>query len=229
VVDLDDISAVSATDAGDMLGAVAGMAEDLSEGYARGRAAKDLPEANGITAIALCGMGGSAVGADITRALYLSRLGVPIQVVRNTSLPEWCETRTLVVSTSYSGGTAETLASFEEAAERGCRQVAITAGGEMARRAGELDVPVVSIEDGYQPRAALGLLSGSLLGVLEVMGVVPSLASELDETSRVLTRLAEELGLEARGNRAKAMAARILEATPVVWGAEGLGAAAAMR
>ena len=229
MVDLDDASALAAADPGNMLGAVAGMSDDLSAGFAGGLAAKDLPGADGITAVALCGMGGSAVGADVTRALYRDRLGVPIEVVRGPSLPEWCETRTLVISTSYSGGTAETLASFEEAAERGCRQVAITAGGEMATRAAGLDIAIVEVDPGYQPRAALGLLSGTLLGVLEAMGVVPSLSVEIDETSRLLARLAEELGPGAEGNRAKAMAGRVLGRTPVIWGAEGIGAVAAMR
>lgn len=229
MVDLDDVSALSAADPGNMLGAVAGMCDDLATGYAGGLAAKDLPEADGITAIALCGMGGSAVGADVTRALYLSRLGLPIEVVRGPSLPEWCETRTLVISTSYSGSTSETLASFKEAAERGCRQVAITSGGEMAVQSAELDIAVVEVDAGHQPRAALGFLSGSVLGVLEAMGVVPSLSVEVDEASRLLAGLAGELGPGAEGNRAKAMTGRVLGRTPVVWGAEGIGAVAAMR
>lgn len=229
MTDLDDVATLAAGDPGDMLGAVARMSDDLGRGYAGGRGTSDLPDPAGITAIALCGMGGSAVGGDVARALYLSRLGVPIEVVRSPSLPEWCATRTLVVSTSYSGGTAETLASFEEAARRGCRQVVITAGGQIAARSKELDVPVVRVEAGYQPRAALGLLSGSLLGVLESMGLIPPLSEEVEETALLLARLADEFGPAAAGNRAKAVAGRIIGKTPVIWGADGIGAAAAMR
>jgi len=229
VVDLDDASALAEADPGDMLGAVARMADDIGIGYVEGLKARDLPEAMGITAVALCGMGGSAVGGDVARALYLDRLGVPIEVVRSPSLPEWCETRTLVVSTSYSGGTAETLGSFEEASRRGCRQVVITSGGHIATRSKELDVPVVVVEKGYQPRAALGILSGSLLGVLQAMGIIPTVSAEVEETALVLARLAKELGPASVGNRAKAIAGRVLERTPVVWGADGIGATAAMR
>ena len=229
MVDLDDAVALAGADPGDMLGAVARMADDIGLGYAEGLNARDLPEATGITAIALCGMGGSAVGGNVARALYLDRLGVPIEVVRSPSLPEWCETRTLVVSTSYSGGTAETLGSFEEASRRGCRQVVIASGGQITARSKELNVPVVAVGTGFQPRAALGLLAGSLLGVLEAMGVIPGLSEEIEEAALRLGRLAEELGPASVGNRAKAIAGRLLESTPVIWGADGIGATAAMR
>lgn len=228
-VDLDDVAALAAADPGGMLDAAAGLASQVDQGYRTGLEGQDLPDAEGITSIALCGMGGSAVGGDVVRALYLSRLGVPIDVVRGPVLPEFCETRTLVVCTSYSGNTAETLASFEEAARRGCRLVAVTSGGQMMVRAQELEVPAVPVPEGLQPRAALGFLSLSLLGALEAMGVIPGLAREVEESVGILGRLPQELGPASAGNRAKELAQRIGTRTPVIWGADGLGSVAAMR
>jgi glucose/mannose-6-phosphate isomerase len=61
------------------------------------------------------------------------------------------------------------------------------------------------------------------------MGVVPHLASEVSESVEVLRGLGEELGPENAGNRAKSLALRIGDRTPVIWGADGLGSVAAMR
>jgi glucose/mannose-6-phosphate isomerase len=228
-VNLDDLDGIAAVDPGAMLATVGQIASHVERGHAAGREAADLPEADGIVSIALCGMGGSAVGGDVVRALYGPRLGVPIEVVRSPVLPEFCETHTLVVCSSYSGDTAETLAAFEEAARRGCRLIAVTSGGEMARRANELGVPVVPAPAGFQPRAALGFLTMGLLGALEAVGVVPALSADVVEAVAVLRSMAEDLGPERSGNPAKALALRIGDRTPVIWGADGLGAVAAMR
>jgi glucose/mannose-6-phosphate isomerase len=229
VNDLDDVGLLAAGDPGGMLGAAAALGDQCSKGYELGLKASGLPDAEGIASIALCGMGGSAVGGDVVRGLFASRLGVPIEVVRNPVLPEFCETHSLVVCTSYSGNTAETLSAFEEAARRGCRLIVVTSGGRIESRALELEVPVVKVPSGLQPRAALGYLTLGLIGALESMGVIPHLASEVSESVEVLGRLASELGPESAANRAKVLAAWIGNRTPVIWGADGLGAVAAMR
>jgi hypothetical protein len=74
----------------------------------------------------------------VIRALGAGRLRVPVSVVRTPALPAFAGPDTLVVASSYSGDTAETLGLFEHAVRRGCRIVAVTAGGELSRRAEEL-------------------------------------------------------------------------------------------
>lgn len=227
--DLDDVGLLATGDPGGMLEAAAALGVQCAQGYDVGLKALDLPDAEGLASIALCGMGGSAVGGDVVRGLFAPRLGAPIEVVRNPVLPEFCETHTLVVCTSYSGNTAETLSTFEEAARRGCRSVVVTSGGQIESRAHQLEVPVVKVPSGLQPRAALGYLTLGLAGALEAMGLIPHLGAEVSESVDVLARLAAELGPDRAGNRAKALALRIGDRTPVVWGADGLGAVAAMR
>lgn len=226
---LDDPAALRAADPSGMLDAVLTLAADCGVGYRAGVATPDLPDGDGVTSVVLCGMGGSAVGGDVVKGLYADRLGVPIEVVRGPVLPAFAETRTLVVCTSYSGNTAETLAAFEEAVGRGCRVVAVTSGGEMALRAEEAEVPVVPVPGGMQPRAALGHLMMGLLGALEAMELIPALADELAEATDVLEQLAQGLGPDAADSPAKDLARQLLGTTPVVWGAEGLAAVAAMR
>jgi len=231
VIDLDDASAVRAADPGGMLDRVAALPRDCAAGYAVGISTVGLPAPDGVTAIAVCGMGGSAVSGDVMRAIFRERLAVPIEVVRSPVLPGYCGPRTLVVCSSYSGDTAETLACFEEAHDRGCRIVPVTAGGRLAERATEVGLPSVIVPGGLPPRAALGHLAFGMLGALERVGLIPSLSEQVAECVANLEALVLRLGpgVEASGNPAKELAIALHGRLPVVWGAEGLGSVAAAR
>lgn len=229
-VDLDDVQALRGVDASDMLGAVSALPDHCRAAY-DGAVALDLPSAEGVASVTFCGMGGSAVAGDVLRAVFRDRVGVPIEVNRGHELPAYAGPHTLVVISSYSGNTSETLSGFREARSRGCRLLAVTSGGTLGAEAAEAGIPVVSVPGGFQPRAALGYLGFAALGALEAMGLLPSLAGDVDETVTELAALVERLGPEAptEQNPAKALAARIGDKVPVVWGAEGIGAVAAMR
>ena len=228
---LDDERTFRELDPGRMLEAVGGLASHCREGYALGIGAEGLPSGEGVTAIAFCGMGGSAVSGDVLRTLYSDRLRVPVVVVRSPQLPEFVGPHTLVVASSYSGNTAETLAAFEEAVDRGARVVPLTSGGELARRAAELDLAAVTVPGGFMPRAAIGYLAMGCLGALEGIGLLPPVQAELDESSSELERLSQQLapGVPTSINPAKQLAEAIGERVPVIWGAEGIGAVAAAR
>ncbi len=226
---LDDPAALRAADPSGMLGAVGALPDDCEAGYAAGLAADGLPLTDDLAGVTFLGMGGSAVAGDLTRALFRHRLGLPLDVVRGPELPEHCETRSLVVATSYSGNTAETLGALDEAVERGCRVVAVTSGGRLARRAEKEGIPVVAVPGGMQPRAALGYLAFTTLGALEAARVLPRLGGEVREAVGLLRALATELGPDKRGNRAMRLAERIGDRYAVIWGTEGIGTVAAMR
>jgi glucose/mannose-6-phosphate isomerase len=226
---LDDPAALAANDPSGMLKAVLGLGEQCRAGFRSGRKAVNLPSGDGITDLVVCGMGGSGVAGDVAHALYRGRLGVPTVVNKTPELPEFCTKDSLVVASSYSGDTAETLACFEEATGRGCRVVAVTSGGELGRQS--QGVGVVEVPSGFQPRAAVGHLAFGVLGALESMGVVPALGAEVELVARLLDGLGELIGpgVPTESNPAKAIAAEIGDRLPVVWGAVGIGAVAASR
>jgi glucose/mannose-6-phosphate isomerase len=231
LIDLDDPAALRAADPDGMLDAVLELASRCREGYRIGRSTPGLPLGEGVTAVAVCGMGGSAVSGDVLAALAASRLRTPVIVVRTPELPEFCGPHTLVVASSYSGDTAEALELFEEAVVRGCRIAAITSGGALARRASELDLGCVTLPGGAPPRAAFGWSVLATLGALESVGVLPSLSADLDEAVAELEALTATDGPESplAVNRSKGLARAIGDRTPVVWGAEGIAAVAAVR
>jgi glucose/mannose-6-phosphate isomerase len=231
VTDLDDLGALRAGDPGGMLATVAALPDDCRRGYAAGLAVDDLPDVDDVTAIAFCGMGGSAVAGDVVRSLYRGRLGVPFDVLRAPTLPAYCGPRTLVIASSYSGTTSETLECFREAVARGCRLIAICSGGRLEAEARSAGYAVVPVPAGYMPRAALGHLAFGVIGALEAVGLVPPAAADVEETVSELGTLAGRLGPDVpRGsNDAKELAWQIGDRVPVIWGAEGIGEVAARR
>ena len=155
MTDLDDRQALRMADPQGMLEAVLGMPNDCRAAYDSARVVEQLPSAEGVSSMTFCGMGGSAVSGDVVRSVFLERLGLPVEVNRSPVLPEHCDSHTLVVCSSYSGNTAETLAAFRAAIKRGCRVLVVTSGGTIADEAAGHDIATVRVPPGFQPRAAL--------------------------------------------------------------------------
>src|SRR5512145_231639 len=82
------------------------------------------------TGVVVAGMGGSAISGDVVRGVTLEELRVPMMVTRSYDLPRWVEANTLVVVSSYSGNTEESLAALLQAQKRGARIMCITSGGK---------------------------------------------------------------------------------------------------
>lgn len=230
-VDLDDAAAVGAADAGGMLGAVASLGSHCREAYAAGGALESLPDLSDVRGVVVCGMGGSAVAGDVLRSVFRGRLGVPIEVNRSPELPEHAGVHTLVLASSYSGNTSETLTAFRAATRRGCRGIAVTSGGTLASEARDHGIPVIEVPGGFQPRAALGWLAFSALGALEAAGLLPHLAEDVAEAAQLADERAGACRAEVptADNPAKRLAADVADRVPVLWGAEGIGAVAAAR
>jgi glucose/mannose-6-phosphate isomerase len=230
-VDLDDREAVGAGDPADMLGVVAALGSQCRDGYANGVGAEGLPDLADVRGVVVCGMGGSAVAGDVLRSVFRDRLGVPVEVNRSAELPEHAGIHTLVLASSYSGNTSETLAAFGQAVRRGCRAIAVTSGGTLRDEAEEHGVPVVGVPGGFQPRAALGWLAFTAMGSLEAAGLLPPMATDVAETVEAIGERSASCGPDVRtaDNPAKQLALAIDDRVPVVWGAEGIGAVAAGR
>ncbi len=196
----------------------------LESGLAAARTAQ-VPALH-FNAVALCGLGGSAAGGRLLAALFAEQLAVPVVPVDTTSLPGWIGPQTLVVCTSYSGATVETLGWWDQAGRRGAERVAVTAGGQLHEYAVAADAPLALVEGGFQPRGALGFLLGALVGVLDHAGAAPgsvaALSAAIPSTMRVVAAERAQAGV------AEAEAARLAGHVIVFYGS-GARAAAAVR
>lgn len=179
-----------------------------------------------IGSVAVCGMGGSAIAADLVVGAYTERLRVPVQTVRGYVLPGWVDEHTLVVLSSYSGTTEETLTCAMQATERNARCVAVTSGGKLQERYVEEDgIPMVSMPPGLQPRAALPRSLVPLAVILSRADLIGPVSEDLDEAREIAT--ASVAALSARvpeaKNPAKQLAQALFESIPVFWGGEMTG------
>ncbi len=219
-------------DSGGEFEAVALLSAQLEAGYTRAVAAltgRRLVASARPDGVVVCGMGGSAIGADVIGAC-VPRLPVPYQVVRGYELPAWATDSTLVIAVSYSGNTEETLACADRALPRGCRPVCVTSGGRLADLAARHDLPLVGVPSGLQPRASIGYLSTPIGAALEEAGLLAGFDEQVAEAIDVLAELRDELSPDVGDddNEAKTIARRLAGCLPIVYGA-GVTAPAARR
>jgi len=155
---------------------------------------------------------------------------VPVEVNREYQLPAYADKNSLVLLTSYSGDTEETLGAFLDALKRKCMVFCVSSGGALIENAERLGVPYLRVPAGLPPRAALPYLMVPLLVYVEKMGLVRGALDELEEAIRVLKKVSRENGSEKPTveNYAKALALNIGQTSPVVYGF-GMYRSVAMR
>ena len=146
--------------------------------------------------LVVAGMGGSAIGGQLARAILGDHASRPLLGARAYGLPPWTTPDTTVLCASYSGNTEETLACYEAAGVIGARRVVVTSGGKLAELARADQVPVVPVAGGFQPRAAVAYMTVAALQVAALCGVGPGMNSELDVAADHLEELVIEWGPE---------------------------------
>src|SRR5215210_3658278 len=223
-----DSAAVAAVDPSAQVADMVGLPDHLLDALWRVEAAGLRPfDTPG--GLIVAGMGGSGVGGALARAALRPRLTRPLELARDDTLPGWTGPETLVLCSSYSGNTEETLAAYDAAGATGAPRVVSASGGELAARARRDSVPVVPLPGGFQPRAAVGYAFVVALELAALAGAAPSVRSDVEAAAELARALAAEWGPDgAEDGEAKAMARRLDGTVPVVAG-PGLAAAAAYR
>lgn len=184
---LDDVERIRAVDPGNMYNRIFDFPEQMADALRIGQRwqinARDFA---GVKNIVVIGMGGSAIGGDLVRSFLSSKLLIPFHVCRHYVLPEYIDDETLVIASSYSGNTEETLAALDDTLARKAMIVAMSTGGLLKDVANLNDIPVAILPPGLQPRAALGYSVVPLLVFLEKIGLVKNVAKEITD---IITRL----------------------------------------
>jgi glucose/mannose-6-phosphate isomerase len=172
-MNLDDLNRFKELDTLNMLAEIDNLPDQLGQAYQLGLQ-HDLPAWKDLRQVVIAGMGGSAIGADLLASYCASLSPMPVSVHRDYSLPRFGRgAETLVICSSHSGNTEETLDAFEAARKAACRVIVVSTGGELARRAKENSIPVWTFEHAGQPRAAVGFSFGLLLAMFQRFGFIP--------------------------------------------------------
>ena len=205
-------------DPSDMRRLILGFPRQVEEAAAIGDASKIRFAISGIRNIVVSGLGGSAIGGDLLRSYLADEAGIPIAVSRNYSLPAYVGAHSLVVVSSYSGNTEETISSYNDAVRRKAKILCITSGGTIKQLASKKKQPVIDIPGGLPPRAALGYSFFPTLIVLSKLGFFKSKKKEINETVLMLKEKATIYGdPDSQQNKAIAIARSLHGKLPVVY------------
>ncbi|MCJ7715969.1 MAG: bifunctional phosphoglucose/phosphomannose isomerase, partial [Anaerolineales bacterium] len=179
--DLNQYQDFQKFDSLNMLAEMNGLPEQLESAWSEAQALP-LSDFKGIKKVLITGMGGSAIGASLLKAYAAPIASVPIEVHRDYGLPAWANGKdTLVIVSSHSGNTEETLSAMETALERGCSLLAISTGGKIADLAREKDVDLWIFNHKGQPRAAVGYSFCLLLNVFFRLEFLPDPKEEIKD------------------------------------------------
>ncbi len=221
MVSLDDLNAVQKLDRSGMANIIASFPAQCLDARNIGLRA-NIPNSfkRKYTNIVCAGMGGSAIGSDIARSYIADEIAIPVLVNRNYKLPAFVNGSSLVVVSSYSGNTEETMSAFKDALARRAHIIVITSGGYIKELACRLSVPVVSIPSGLQPRAALGYSFFTLITLLSRIGVIGDKARDIEEAIVGMEKLNKTVlapMVIGKKNVAKDIARKIYSKIPVIY------------
>jgi glucose/mannose-6-phosphate isomerase len=174
-MNLDDLNLMRQLDPLNMLVEIDNLPAQLEKAWKLGQTqpCEILKPSQGFSRVIISGMGGSAIAADLLAAYLAPTCPVPVIIQRDYGLPAWAHgPDTLVIASSHSGNTEETLDTFEVALQNKCRMLTVTTGGILAEKSARAHIPVLRFEHSGQPRAAVGFSFGLLLAAFSRLGLI---------------------------------------------------------
>lgn len=217
---LDDPQLLKQLDPEDMLARLHEMPSLCQQAWQMATEFKLPADYTDIDKLVILGMGGSAIGGDLISSLAVAEARLPIIVCRDYQLPSFVDTKTMVIASSYSGNTEETLSSFVQALETPAKKLVMTTGGKLKSIAQENGIPVFSFDYRAQPRAALPFSLMPILCFLHRLGFIGDKSADVAETVWVLKQLTMQLKetVAASQNPAKQLAMKLHNNLPVIYG-----------
>jgi glucose/mannose-6-phosphate isomerase len=160
-------------------------------------------------AIVLAGMGGSGHPGDLVNALHLAT--VPLSVHRDYDLPRIHAKQPLVIASTYSGNTEETLSAYQVAKKAGYQLMVNTSGGTLREWSERDGVPLITIDfPGMQPRHTLFASFVGIATALKNSGLAEDVTDDLRRVADVLDQVVPTQEAEAQQ-----LAAALKGKTPV--------------
>ncbi|MBI3983824.1 bifunctional phosphoglucose/phosphomannose isomerase [Candidatus Microgenomates bacterium] len=221
---LDDLNYIARFDSQNILALAAGLPEQLNYDAYQFAAPPIAKLAN----IVITGMGGSALAGLLIRSWQADQLKVPVVVTRDYELPGFVDSRTLVIASSYSGNTEETLQAAEQALSNKAVLIVVSAGGKLAELAQAQKVPYLPLPADLPPRMAAWAELRVLAMIFDELGITVQAVKDLTAALPFLLAQANRYlpQVKAAENPAKLLAQQLAGKSVVVYGGPVLAAAA---
>ena len=192
---------------------IAGFTAQLTDSLAIGQAAELNIPTKEYRNVVVTGLGGSGIGADLVYEFVSSELQVPFVVNKGYFMPNFVDAQSLVICSSYSGNTEETLSAFNEALKAGAEIVCVTSGGTLLELAKEHGLNYIIVPGGNPPRSMLAYSLLQQFYVLKAYGLISGVF-EMDVKAAIELLDSEE---EAIKTEAKLIAAQLKGTVPIVY------------
>ena len=175
-----------------------------------------------IASIMILGMGGSAITGLLIEEILKQEIKQPIYVNQNYSIPKWVNKNTLIIASSYSGNTEETLSACKKCIEKNCKIIGFSTGGkllELLKDASHTDY--IKMPIGLQPRAAIGYSFTMMLKLLNEIGIVnDKIISSLKNSVNPLIKKSKEYSTQ--NNLAYSIAEKIYNKNPIIYAEDSI-------
>ena len=230
MLNLDDPGVYRQYDTDGMLTHIHNLPDMCRQAWQMATAFKLPQDYANINKVVVLGMGGSAIGGDLVACLITGEAKIPVFTHRDYGLPAFVDENSLVIASSYSGMTEETLSAFKQALVTDAKKLVVTTGGSLKALAEEQNIPVFSFEYKSQPRAALPFNFQAVLNFMQRLGITGIKDSDFTEASIVLEQLASEIKetVSVDSNKAKQLAHTLFGKMAIIYGA-GITAGVARR
>ncbi len=218
---------IAEIDQENVLGSIEALADQVTHAWKATQNITFKPTAE-IHNVVVVGMGGSALGAHVIKTLFKADFKVPFDFVNSYTLPGYVNEHTLVILSSYSGGTEEVLTACEKAQDAKAQIMVICAGGELAKTADAFHYPIYLIEPKFnpsnQPRMAIGYAVFGMIALLSKAGIISVSKEDVEETIKAIDDIKSQAVPEVDDdkNPAKQLAFQLFQLRPILVAAEHL-------
>lgn len=225
---LDEEEKIRELDKGNILGSLRDLPEQVKQCWEEMNAIKLPEDYKRARNVVICGMGGSALGGRIVDCLFTESLRGSIEVFTGYSVPDYTGPDTLVILSSYSGNTEETLAAAKEARKKNACSFILASGGKLAEFAAKENLPAYIYNPVHnpsgQPRMGLGYSLTAILNLMHRCGFITVDENEIEKSVDMMRGLVKEydLLLPESENLAKKLAERLEGKSPVLVASEHL-------
>ena len=177
-----------------------------------------------INHVVFSGMGGSGTIGDLFSSI-LSKTNIHTTVVKGYELPKTIDKNTLVVITSVSGNTVETLTTLESANKKDCNIIAFASGGKMESFCSKNNIAFRKIPEIHSPRVSFPSYVYSILKTLN--SIIPLKKQEIIDSLEQLESTSKQISSENLSDTNSSLnLANWITGIPVIYYPWGLRAAA---
>ncbi len=192
---------------------VANFSKQLSEAILIGENAKLTESNNPISNILICGLGGSGIGGSILNELVIKNANTPITISKGYFIPAYVNDQSLVIISSYSGNTEETLNCLELAIAKNAKIVCVTSGGKVLEISKSKKIDHIIVPGGMPPRSCLGYSLTQLFFILAFFKIIDSyFINDLEAAIKLIEK--EEKNIISDAN---IIAKKLVDKTPVIY------------